>query len=452
VKLVPLLVASTLIAGIAACDDDDDSKRPLAPPSARSWNTPALVGPGELAYVLNVAASPNGDSIVVWDELEGKVKAAVYDAASQTWSEPVSLDRDDNPDAAAVPHVAMDANGNAIAAWQRQSTDIDRYSVWTNRYDKASRSWGTAEQIEGSEMCGVPQVALDEAGNAVMVFSMIGALTSNVVAARADAATRKWSATEVLANPPEYAHSGGASIAMQPDGDAIIVWTSRNFDEVRLYARIWTARYTASTDTWSDVQPLSPDLDAAIPSGMAINEAGVAFIIWTQELNEEITVWASRSENAGAVWSPAQRIDPPEAGLALLPEVEVDAAGNAVVVWTGEESERQNIWSTRYLAAHGGWQMPAMIESDDATAVVARLGMDRDGNTLAIWTRDDDVRDVPWAAWYDAAAGTWGTPQPLETDRGPGHSSFPHVAVTPDGRAIAAWSREDSGIHVSLCR
>ena len=50
---------------------------------------------------------------------------------------------------AQLPKIAMDPQGNAIAVWaQGDSTGV--LSIWANRYDVGSGSWGTATLIENN--------------------------------------------------------------------------------------------------------------------------------------------------------------------------------------------------------------------------------------------------------------------------------------------------------------
>jgi hypothetical protein len=296
----------------------------------------------------------------------------------------------------------------------------------------------------------VPRLAVDARGETVMVFSLLGSLTSPILTARGDASAGGWSAVETLAMPPPAAALAGPLLAVQPTGDAVAIWTSGTFDGVNVRWGIWAARYRASAGAWSEPQALSRDQESAQATGVAVNEAGVAFAMWVQSVGEEISAWASRSE-AGDAWSDAQRIDRADVGSALLPEVAVDTAGNAIAVWTADDGMRQNVWANRY-AAKSGWEGAAPLEDDDAAATVPHIAMDRAGNALVIWTRDD-TRDVPWVRWFVASEQAWSDAEPLEAEGdAEGDSTFGRIAVVPDGRAMAVWWRDPAGLYISSFR
>jgi hypothetical protein len=446
-----LWLTLALVGSLSSCTgSDSDEGATSVPPSQRSWSAPELLVDAEIAYTVQVAADSRGDAVVAWDQLDGKLKAKVYDAASGTWSETTLLEREDSTDDDVVPNVAMDGKGNAVVVWHRQSDALDNLSIWTNRYDKASRAWGVAEQIAGSELGLVPRLGVDELGNSLVVFSQFDLSGVAVVAtARAKADSRIWSSTETLTRMPER-HSGGPELAMEPGGDAVVAWTTRMADLIM----VWAARYRASDGTWSTPRQLSPEVGYAQAGGVAINEHGAAVVTWMQAESaeaEEFAVWSSRSDAIGTDWSTPQRIDLAGSGLALLPEVAIDAAGNATAVWSSDDGTRQSAWTNRYSVATGGWQAAERLEADDeADAIVVRLGVDGDGNALAIWTRDDDVRKLPWVRWYDASKAAWGSAEPLHSE-GTGDSTLGQVAVMPDGRAIAVWSNDVKHIFVSHC-
>lgn len=451
------------LAGCSASESEDPSlppppppARPMpapeVPPSERSWSPPELLEDAKLCYLVAVDVSARGDAVVAWDQLDGKVKTRIYDAQADRWSDSISLDHEGRSDYSAAPSLGIDDDGNVFVAWHRESAGEHLgTSIWTTHYERARDAWAEAEQLEDSAMGVAPQLAVDARGDARLVFSLLGSLSSPILTARGDAATGRWSAAETVAMPPDGSALGGASIALTSNGDAAAIWTSRRFDGVNLPSRIWAARYSASASAWGEPQPLSLEYESAQATGIAINEAGVAIAVWVQTVGEEISVWSSRSAADGGGWSDAVRIDRADGGAALLPEIALDAAGNAIAVWTADDGMRQNIWANRF-AADGGWSAAAPIEDGDADATVPRIAMDRAGNALVIWTQDS-ARKVPWVRWFDASKQAWDPAEALEPEAGSeSDSTFGRIAVAPDGRAIAVWARDPGGIFASRLR
>ena len=97
-------------------------------------------------------------------------------------------------------------------------------------------------------------------------------------------------------------------------------------------------------------------------------------------------------------WDTAERIDTTNPERAGKPQVAVDPDGNAVAVWDqevwdpNESSFRYDIYSARYLGGIG-WTTPELIETDDTgNALDSQVGVDADGNAIAVWEQFDGTR------------------------------------------------------------
>lgn len=429
--------AALVLAGSYGCTAKDAAPEPVHP-SERAWSALETVEQTQLSLLVQAARDPEGNAMVVWDDLEGKVRAQRYDAASETWSSSALLD-EDNPEDAAAPSVAVDGAGNAMAVWQRQSQVDDRRSVWTSRYDVRAGRWDEAVLIENSELVLVPQIAMDHAGNAVLAFT-VAALDAPVATAHYDAERGTWSAAGPLA-PSHGLRQGAPRVALAPGGDGIAVWMAGDLET----ATIWTARHDTSSHAWSDARAISPAADMAMPTDVAINEAGAAIALWVQRTDERFAVWTSRSEAIGSDWTAPERIDLDEGGDALLPQVALDRVGNALVSWSADDGTRQNVWANRFSVAEGRWLGAELIESGDSDAFAPRVGSDAEGNVFAVWTGEGPSGQSPRARWYAVADAAWGPVQELHSAAS-GESGPLELSVSLDGRALAIWSQDGSSL------
>ena len=126
-----------------------------------------------------------------------------------------------------------------------------------------------------------------------------------------------------------------------------------------------------------------------------------------------------------------------------IPRLAVDASGNVISVWIRvDASGIPDIWTNRYSAADGTWGTPQPLETDAGAALNPVLVMDAAGNAIAVWDQDDAL-NLPkvWARRYDAASESWGSPVML-SDSG-GIAIFPTIAIDPNGSAIAVWEESD---------
>jgi hypothetical protein len=227
----------------------------------------------------------------------------------------------------------------------------------------------------------------------------------------------------------------------------VAIWLDGNVET----STIWAARYDTTSRSWRDAQAVGAQAEMALPTGVAINEDGAAVAVWVQVEAERYTVWSSRSESARAAWSKPERIDLAARGDALLPRIAIDDDGNALAVWSAQEDARQLVWANRYSAAERAWQSSEALDAGDFDAFAPGVGIDGAGDAVAVWTRKLAARRSPWSARYSAAERAWSAPEPLDPAVD-AQSEAVELALMRDGRALAVWSRDGSSIVASQLR
>ena len=173
---------------------------------------------------------------------------------------------------------------------------------------------------------------------------------------------------------------------------------------------------------------------------IAVNAEGNAMAVWEQWNDEGhiYSIWANRYV-PGNGWETAELIETNDAGNARIPHVAVDPRGNAIAVWTQYTFNGSDIWSNRYVPGTG-WGTAEEIETEKGYAVGAEVAFDSDGNAIAVWKHWDGIRYSIWSNHYIPGSG-WGTAELIETNDG--NANRPKVAVNARGNAIGIWSQWD---------
>ncbi len=170
---------------------------------------------------------------------------------------------------------------------------------------------------------------------------------------------------------------------------------------------------------------------------------------YTASLNSDITDLSGNSLAAQSwdfttrdgAWSTEALIHSDDTWNAVVPEIAMDAEGNATAVWLQYDTPKlRSVWSNRYTKG-AGWGTAERIENDDLDALRPRIAMDQNGNALAIWQQDDGTRFNTWSNRY-TAGNSWGTAELIE------NAAFelswnPEIAISANGDALAAWSKSD---------
>ena len=302
---------------------------------------------------------------------------------------------------------------------------------WSSRYT-SSDGWSPAEIISGGgDPLPTATVAMDAAGNALAVWTQFF-INDNVFTNRYTP-SGGWRTSHGIDD--NNGDGDEPQIAMSADGDAVAVWVQD--DGTR--DDVWSNRYVPGS-SWDAPERIENNntVEASGPQ-VAMNRNGDAIAVWAQLDGTRWDIWSNRTSNGR--WGSARRVESNNEGDALEPQVGVDADGNAIAVWKQFDGVTFDIWSSRYTSS---WGTPARIEDEDeGDASDPRIAVASDGSAVAVWTQtqSDGVNEDIWSNRYTPSDG-WGTAERIETDDA-GSASEARVAVDPSGIAVAVWTQFD---------
>jgi len=214
--------------------------------------------------------------------------------------------------------------------------------------------------------------------------------------------------------------------------DGIVVVTSKSSGATLLQAPTADLAHAVSMPAWT-----AQDATNASEPAIAIDADGNALVVWSDAATGVI--------QARFVTTPAAiatTLNP--SGLCITPRVAFDHAGNAIAVWAQYENQRNDIWARRYVASTQTWSTPLRVSSATAAAdaYVPDLGVDGAGNAIVVWHQGNGQTNHfdEWVATYDAMAATWSAPV-LASD-GVDSAYGGRVGINANGRAIVAWQQE----------
>ena len=350
------------------------------------------------------------------------------------WGTPQPIDT--NAVLAHDHQIAVDSAGNAIAVW----SDVVRnpgYSIWASRYDTAAGRWSTGQRIQTDPTYwnSHPQVAVSSSGSAVVVWSHFNGSNTNVWANRFNVGTDSWGTAEQI----ETIDTGDAynlRVAIDNSGNAIAVWSKSDGSR----RNIWANRYEAGAGSWGAAELIENDNsgDARDPQ-VGFDRHGNAIAVWTQSDGSLSNIWANRYDAGAGSWGAAELIENDNSGDARSPQVGLDRDGNAIAAWIQPDGSRYNSWANRYDAIIGSWGAAELIQTDNIeVAENLRIGVDREGNALAVWNQWDGRLGHIWANRYDAATGSWGVAELIQIDN-TRDAIDPQISVNSTGNAMAIW-------------
>ena len=338
--------------------------------------------------------------------------------------------------------VAIDVTGNALAVWAQ--SDGTRSNIWSNRYT-VGVGWGVAALIEANDVSSAyrPQVAIDASGNGLAVWDQGDGIRQNIWANRYTAATGSWG-TAVLIETDSGGGATSPQLALAADGNAVAVWTGN--------LSIWSNRYTAAANSWGTAAVIETGAGSAGSPQVAVTANGNALAVWQQSDGTRDNIWSNRYTAATSSWGLPVLIETSDVGGANGAQVAIDASGNGVAVWVQSDGTRDNAWANRFTAGTtNAWGAAVLIETDNVGgAGLPQVSVDASGNALAIWQQDGDASAVLtydiWSNQYTAGSG-WGTAARMETSAY--RAASPQLAMNASGNAMAFWFQLD-GSHQSV--
>ncbi|HVU18464.1 MAG TPA: hypothetical protein VHD32_16290 [Candidatus Didemnitutus sp.] len=356
-----------------------------------TWSTPATIATIHSVGVvsvqnLSIALSANNHAAAVWS-VGGGVQIALR-SATGAWQAPTGL----TPAGGASGLVAkLDAQGNGVAAWARQTSSgsVVEAATWT-----AAGVFGPVVQLSpAAEGAFLPDLAVNENGTAMVVWQVA---------------------------PPQDAGSP---------------------DQVESSTR-------AAGGSWGAATKVSPVVPQTWTPHVALDSAGNATAVWEQGSTANNYRIYAATRLAGSTWAGPMRIEPQDWYVAGQASVGADAVGNVTASWVVEDSSGAMRVHAATRPAGGAWEAPVNLGQ------LALTGGGSNLTPPVAVARDGSIAVVGWASYGGTGnpntavrlgSGQW---VPMVVAGNPGITD---VSVTNNARASVVWSK-NNGVkyHVSL--
>ena len=210
----------------------------------------------------SVAMDADGDFVIAWesDEQDG-FRFGIF--ARRYQADGTALDASDVPintftsNSQQRPSIAIDADGDYIIAWESELQDGDGYGIFARRYQADGTALDASDVLINTYTTNYqqrPSVAMDADGNYIIAWQSgnYAGVTQDgssygVFARRYQADGTALDASDVPINTYTTSYQQSPSVAMDADGDFVVVWESRgqDNDDDGVFARQYRADGTA---------------------------------------------------------------------------------------------------------------------------------------------------------------------------------------------------------------
>lgn len=430
--------APTLLSLLLGCTSVADDRR--------AWSPAERIDQESKPFVPAVALDAGGTAVVVWSDSSvsaGKVFSR-RNTPDSGWSALKQIDR--NEDDASPAKLAVNLEGNAIAVWAQGdfegTVEVGETgsAIWSSRYT-ADGGWEASVRVDSEDAgeASDAHVALDADANAIAVWHQFDGTKESIWASRSTP-DGGWDPPTII-DPNNRGHAGDPRVAIDPDGNAIAAW--HQSDSTR--AQIWSNDFTPGKGWGTATRIDSNNQGEARLPDVAMDRDGNAIVVWHQPHGSRRSIWSNR-RTPSAAWGSPERIDAEDIGDADHARIGVDADGYAIAVWKQSNGITTDIWANRYVPGEDWGEAQRIEATDDGDALDPGVAVSASGDAVAVWPRYDGSRYDVWSNAFTPGEG-WGIAERIDpSDQGLGQPIAVHVAVDPNGNAVAAWLRREPAI------
>ena len=229
-------------------------------------------------------------------------------------------------------------------------------------------------------------------------------------------------------------------IAESAHGDIVAVW--EQFDGA--HYSIWGNSRRAHQD-WGRAHLMqTSDSAHSYNPRVAINVQGQAAAVWVQMDSAMGTygIWSSRLE-PGVGWGAAVQVERGNAGLTYAPGIAIDNRGHAVAAWQQSDGRRVNVRASRFTPGVG-WGQASRLERGEGDLGAPQLAMDAAGNALVVWPRFHLNRSELWASGHlVGGGGAWDKATRIDVVHGYAYTPSVMAAAGVPGQFAVLWDQEE---------
>ncbi|PIS03281.1 MAG: hypothetical protein COT85_00965 [Chlamydiae bacterium CG10_big_fil_rev_8_21_14_0_10_42_34] len=245
-------------------------------------------------------------------------------------------------------------------------------------------------------------------------------------------------AVSLDSNPPIGDTDANASIAIDPQGNAIATWGRSS--GMGAIDDIWVAAYNHSLRVWTGATKISGGGNAS-NSKVALDENGNGILIWDEGFPTQIM---SRTLSAEGVWSPDLSMPPTiiheSINAQTAPHIGIDSSGNALAIWMEYFSGAYHIYSAKKQLDQP-WIPLGEISSGLLSSTLSKnkaLRINGSGEAIAVWQEANGQLSEIHGARY--VQGAWTVPITISAE--PELSSLtPAAAIDTSGNATIVWNQ-----------
>jgi len=342
-------------------------------------------------YGASLARDWDGDYVVSWssangDDTSGGVYAQRFNAVGQPQGSEFRV----NTTTTGLQNysvVAMDEDGDFVIVWQSYGQDGSSYGIYGQRFNSSGQTQGSEFRVNTSttNLQMAPSVAMDGDGNFAVTWHSYQGPNYDVYAQRYNSSGTA-QGSEFRVNTTTSNTQWTPSIAMDNDGDFVVVWHS--YGQAGDNNAVFGQRFNSSgVAQGSEFRVNTSTTGSQWDPAIAMDESGDFVVAWSSLVGGDQDVWAQRYNASGVAQGSEFRANSSTGNWQYLTALACNAAGDFFIAWTDDvlDLSFQGVFGQFYMAdgtATGQFKINDYTTNSQTSCAVAS---DYDGNFVIAW-------------------------------------------------------------------
>ena len=354
-----------------------------------------------------------------------------------------------------IPAIAMNSNGHYVVVWSSYLQDGSSGGIFGRLFDPNGQPRGGEFGINTTTIDNqtAPDVAMNDSGSFIVTWHGQGIDVEDIFARFFEPNGQPLD-IEFQVNSYTASEQLNPSVAMNNDGNSVIVWESRNVP--------------ADLEKRSIRGQLYDSLGAAVGPEFNVNDpnttgnyrnADVAMysnseftVVWLKDSSTK-SLWARNFDSHGSSPYRNSQVNVTNFTSLTQPSIAIDSAGGYVIAWDGHQITytEDNIYIRRYHWSHAPID-PCIINTYKTGAQTnPSIAMSSDGRFVVVWQSETetaaDALDV-FGQRFEAQGENIGDTiftggQFLINTYTVDDQKFPSVAISDNGGFVTVWQSDE---------
>lgn len=347
------------------------------------WSQIRTIG-NNSSFMPDVAVDRHGDAVAVFIHFDGsnqRIQTAIRPFEKHWTTLPQFLSTVGQD--AENPKVAISPKGNATSVWKINSGSD--FIVQAANLDFKNEQWETFDLTDPVNLSANPVVGVDSKGNSLVVWSIFDGTSYHIQSAihKHGKPNDQW----VMLNDIIVNGAFNLDLTLDVSGNAVLVWEGT----VGFINVIQAATLSFGAHTWKQTSNISPSDLQSIDPKVDVDDAGNAIVIWSEGIGFD-HIASAKLAFGSTSW--INTSNPTSVNESSSPDIAVDPAGNAVAIWKRFVDFSTTVVEAATLPKGSLTWTPSVILSSSLLITEPGIVVDKQGNAVAIWSASGVLQEA----------------------------------------------------------